>query len=159
MSLRYASSIEDSEVRALLVAGSGSVPILRTSRISGRIVIARSSGVFVFPGSSTLELLLEKRVPVVSPRGRETLWKTPAASSLREPQSTVPDRHKSDSNPNDQVSAFAPIIWASCGLLRSVAELVLLSCYGPVEVFSLLASGTRRQSGYTSCTVVEEIYF
>ena len=40
-------------------------------------------------------------------------------------QSIVPNRHKSDSTPNDQVSAFAPTIWASCGLLRSVAELVI----------------------------------
>ena len=129
MSLRYASFIEDSEMRALLmpslVAGSGSVPSLRTSRISGRIVIARSSGVFVFPGSSTLELPLEKSVPDISPRGRETLLKMQAASSLREHQSIVPNCHKSVSNPNDQVSAFAPTIWASCGLLRSVAELVI----------------------------------
>ena len=59
------------------------------------------------PEPSTLELLLEKGVQVVSQRGRETLSKTPAAKSLREPQPTGPNRHKSDSDPNDQVSAFA----------------------------------------------------
>ena len=129
MSLRYASSIEDSEVRALLmpslVAGPDSVPILRTSRISGRFAITHSSGVSVFPGPSTLELLLEEGVLVVSHGGSEMLWKTPAASSVTQSQLIRPNRHKSGSSPSDQVSAVAPTIWTSCGLLRSVAELVI----------------------------------
>ena len=53
------------------------------------------------------------------------LSKTPAANSLREPQSTGPNRYKSDSDPNDQVSAFAPIISATFAPPRSVAELVI----------------------------------
>lgn len=73
MSLEYASSIEDSEVRALLiplgVAELRSVPILKISRASSRIFIARSSGVFDLSGTATLELLVEEGVPVVAHRG------------------------------------------------------------------------------------------